>query len=108
MEYGAQHGITDQFGMDLPETQVEEQDLAFEKNAAKFSKSKEYQALKEHLESRIDHYKTQLPGGKPIVEANAQDWIVANLVIGEFQAVLQAYENAQQVVKEANAKRQTG
>lgn len=102
MEYGSQHGITgDEYGVELPQTQVEEQDLAIEKNAAKFSKSKEYQALKSHLEQRINHYQTQLPSGKPITEASLEDWKVASLLIAELQAILDFYENARISVQDA-------
>lgn len=102
MEFGAQNAITEDYGTELPQTQVEETDLNIERNAAKFSKTKEFQALKDHLKQRIKFYQTQLPDGKPVTEAKIEDWKVANLVIAEFQAVLDFYENARQVVENAS------
>lgn len=101
---GPQHGlIGEDFGVDLPVMQVPERDLTIEKNAAKFSRTKEFQNLKRHLEERIATYQTFLPDGRVLSGPNptAEDWRVANLVIAEFKAVIAAYENAQQVVEEA-------
>lgn len=109
---GPQNAVVgDSSPIDLPETQVAEDELAREKQMAKFSKSKEYQILKEHLLQRIEFFKTRYPNGDPIAGEKdltklTQNWIVANLVIGEFQAVLDAYENANEAVKNA-AKRQS-
>lgn len=100
---GPQHGIIgdENFGTDLPETQVPERDLTSEKNAAKFSRTKEFQVLKEHLESRIEYYQKYLPNGRPLEEdaPSPEDWRVANRIIGEFNAVITAYEQAAEVVK---------
>lgn len=87
------------FGTTLPKTQVEEQDLAAERKAAKFSKTKEFKELKAHIEQRIAFYQTQLPNGDPVVKATTTDWVVANLVIAEFKAIIDAYERAAEAVK---------
>lgn len=106
MNQGAQNAVVGDItdATELPQTQIKEEDLAPEKNMAKFSKSKEYQKLKEYLESRIEFFQTYLPDGKPLTVENidVNNWKVANLVIGEFKAVLQAYENAQEVVDNVN------
>ena len=93
----AQNGIVgDNMGMDLPQTQVPKKDLSVEKNMAKFSKTKEYEALKEHLESRIGFYQGFLPDGRPINSQvpTAEQWAIANAIIGEFRAVIDVYESA--------------
>jgi len=95
--------------VDIPQTQVDEQQLITEENMAKFSKTKEYKRLKEHIEQRIDFYQNYLPDGQPLqskkdMEALGQTWMIANAVIGEFQGILQAYEMAGEAVKNARPK----
>ena len=110
-DLGAQNAVVgDTSPIDLPETVVDNTELVREKSMAKFSKSKEYQILKDHLEMRIEFFKTRYPNGDPIAAEKdltklTQNWIVANLVIGEFKAILDAYENANEAVKDA-ARRQ--
>lgn len=101
---GPQNMIPDEFGTELPHTQVEEAQLVNEKNMARFSKSKEFKALKEYMEGRIEFFQKYLPDGRPLTSDNVideKDWIIANTVIAEFQRVLDAYENAAEVVKNA-------
>lgn len=101
---GAQNAITDDsFGTELPTTQIDELALAGERSMARFSKTKEYKALKEYMENRIDFFQKYLPDGRPLTSDNVtdKDWIVANLVIGEFKNVLNAYEQAAEAVKNA-------
>ena len=106
-ETGAQNAITGDIAdiTELPVTQVSDQDLQNEKNMAKFSKTKEFRVLKEHIESRIKFFQTQMPDGTSTIMQPVEDliahWKVANLVIGEFQAILDAYENAKKVVDDA-------
>jgi hypothetical protein len=103
----AQNGIVgDSFGTDLPVTQVDNKSLLEEQKMARFSKSTEFKRLKEHLEERITFYQSYLPSGEAITQQTdvtklGQNWIVANAIIAEFQAVLMAYENAKEVVKNA-------
>lgn len=110
MQNGAQNGLVgDDFGTLLPETQIDQEQLATEKNMAKFSRTGEYQKLKSHLESRIRFYQQHLPDGRPLPEAaDAQQrgnmWLIANAIIGEFTAVLATYEQASAVVEEAAKK----
>lgn len=97
-------GDTD-LGIDLPESRVDEQDLVNERKAARFSKTKEFKALKEYFQGRIEHYQQFLPNGNPVEAADMAEvtanWKVANIVIGEFNGVIQAYENAKEAVDDA-------
>lgn len=103
----------DGFGLDVPETQPVEgadQDI---KDAASFTKTKDYKNLKEHMDSRIAYYQTYLPDGRPVQNAPDFDrigpmWIAANVVIGEFKAVLGAYEQAAAIIAEENRKANSG
>jgi hypothetical protein len=93
----------DTFGTDLPKTQIDENLLNVEKNLAKYSKTKEFKALKEYLEARIKFFESFLPDGKEVRwSADSETglkWVVANNVINEFKAVLNRYEQAADVVK---------
>jgi hypothetical protein len=116
---GAQNAITDDnFGTELPVTQIDDALLINERNMAKFSKTKEYRALKEYMEARIEFFQTYLPDGNSInggLSAKGEQvphldnktiatyWRAANIVIGEFKSVLQAYEQAAEAVKNADA-----
>lgn len=100
-----QNGIIgDDFGTSLPELVVNEDSLKVERNMARFSKTAEFKKLKELLEDRIAFYKTHLPDGRPIVGTTpdelAQMWPIANAIIGEFQAILNAYQLANDAVEE--------
>lgn len=102
----AEHGIVgEDYGIDLPETNQDEALLIEEQKLAKFSKTREYRRLKEHLEQRIDYYQTFLPSGEPIAgvkpEELAKSWLVANAIIAEFRAVIATYEGAREVVSDA-------
>lgn len=103
---GPQNGIIgEDFGTTLPEARIDQDTLSVEKNMAKFSKSKEYKKLKEHLLDRVEYYQSFLPDGRDVRTGTiptAEQWVIANAVIGEFKAVLTAYENAQEVVENAN------
>lgn len=101
---GPQNGLLgDNFGTDIPEMRMDNQDLVNEKKRARFSKTKEYLALKEHLQSRIAFYQTQLPDGRAIPGLPKDEllinWAVANLVIREFDAIITAYETVRDTVK---------
>ena len=100
----AQHGlIGDNYGIDLPDVDIDKDELDEEKRMARFSKSKEFKKLKQIMESRIAFYQKALPDGRPLTEVDAiergRQWEVANIVIGEFKMVLAAYEDANEVVK---------
>lgn len=102
---GPQHGIVgDDSVTELPETTIDENQLVDEQKAAKFSKTAEFKKLKEHLEDRIEFYQKYLPDGRAVVEEPAAElgnkWMIANAIIGEFTAVIAAYEEAAKVVQE--------
>lgn len=94
------------FGTSLPQTDVPEEALTEEKKMAKYSKSKEFARLKEHVDGRIEYYKRYQPNGTSIIEMKDEErslyWAVANIVIAEFQAILDSYEQAKEAVNDTN------
>ena len=97
--------VGDAQGIDLPVAELDSTLLTEERKNAKFSRTAEYKKLKDYIEGRITFYQTCLPNGAEVgLEAapTAEDWRVANRVIGEFKAILNKYENAAQIVREAN------
>lgn len=104
----SQNGIIgdEDYGTNLPVSQVDNTQLNVEKGMARFSKTREFKKIKEHLESRIEFYQQYLPDGRDIRSGTmptSTDWIVANTIINEFKMVLFSYENAQEVVDNANS-----
>lgn len=106
---GPQNGIMGEDSpTELPDRQIDESQLAAMAKTARFSKTAEYKELKEHLEGRIDFYQKYLPDGRAIgaqddMDKMAKMWVVANVLIGEFKAVIDAYEGAAQYVKDATS-----
>lgn len=101
----AQNGVIGDDPTAMPQTVVDEQQLTVERNMATFSQSKEYRALKEHIDTRIVFYQSYLPDGRPVEERPTIDnWVIANAVIGEFKAILAAYELARKTVEEHDAR----
>lgn len=119
MSAGAQNGIVGDdagYGLDIPEYQAEEDEALRElSKSARFSRTAEFQALKEKLASRIEYYKGYQPGGNgadiAIKDLSNDErgwrWLAADLVISEFSAVIKAYEMAYQQVKDESTKRAT-
>lgn len=99
----AENGIIgNNSGIDLPLTQIDERLLDDERKMAKFSKTDEFKRLKEHLDERINFYQTFLPDGRPLnSDVKAENWVIANAIIGELKGIILAYEQANQVVKDA-------
>lgn len=98
--------IGDAYPTELPVTDVPTQDLTEEKKMAKFSKTAEFKRLKTHMEERIAYYQTFLPSGKSVLEAEdvtklGQNWLVAQAIVTELQAIIDAYELANETVKNA-------
>lgn len=99
------------FGTDLPVSQVDQDAVDNETKMAKFSKTAEYQKLKEHLESRIEFYQNFLPDGRVLSQADVsmeemgRNWMVANSIVAEFKTVLSAYDNAKEGVDVSQRKR---
>jgi hypothetical protein len=95
--------IGDNYGTDLPETTVSNEAEQSLKNAARFSKSKEFQELKRHLESRMAFYQTYLPDGRHLEAVDTpergQMWVAANYIIAECRAIIDVYEQAAEALK---------
>lgn len=113
---GPQNGIMGDdasFGTDIPETQIPVDDLSRERNMAKFSKSAEYKILKELMGSRMQHWRQFVPGGPAgdiainqlPNEERGWRWLAADAIILEFQSILNAYEMANEAVKNATTER---
>lgn len=99
-----QNGIIgDEFGIDIPETVVDDVELVAEKKAARYSRTREYKRLKEHFESRIVFYQGHLPNGEDVTTStpSLEDWRVANAIIKEFNTVINFYETSSDIVKDA-------
>jgi len=82
---------------------LEKEVLVEEKKMAKYSKTKEFKRIKEHCEDRIKFYQQYLPNGSEValdVRPTAEDWAVANRVIGELKALMNMYQIASEAVKE--------
>src|SRR4051812_32656481 len=88
------------FGTSLPTTDVPEEVLEEEKKLAKYSQTAEFKRLKEFMENRIKFYQHYFPDGKPIdsVPADPQTiashWMAANIVVREFNNILNEYAQA--------------
>jgi hypothetical protein len=98
------NGIIDESTMALPqETGVDLETLKLEKQMAKFARSSEFKLLKEHLLSRIEFYQEFYPDGRQVNQEipTPEQWIIANAVIGEFKLVIGSFEQAAEVVKDA-------
>lgn len=108
---GPQNIITgDDTGVELPQMQVDETSLLEEKKMAKYSRSSEFARIKQHCEDRIKFYQSHLPDGRDVREGvlpTPQDWVVANAVIAEFNALLNSYQIANEAVEE-DAKQKSG
>lgn len=101
---GPQNGLMGEaFGIDLPQTGVEEQDLTLERSMAKYSKTEDFKRIKEHLESRIAFYQGHLPDGTSVMVSmpSIAQWQAANVIIGELKAILASYELATEVVEKS-------
>lgn len=109
---GPANGVVgDQFGTELPQTEVPAADLSREKDMARFSKSKEFAALKSAIEAKIEFYQGFIPGanGSAISvqdlpnEERGWRWLAADNIISEFKSILTAYEQAAEAVKNESA-----
>lgn len=96
--------IGDQTGVELPQTPVDEEAIIELRKKARFSKSKEFKELREAMEARIEFYQNFLPSGELVAIASkekAQDnWRLANIVIAELKAVLSAYDDSVELLKD--------
>lgn len=105
---------------ELPQAAVDDSQLKELIKTAKFAKSAEYKQLKQHYLDRIDFYKKYLPDGRAVaatgtstsssvdgltLEELGRMWVAANVIIGEFNAIMNVYEQAAQYVKDATPQR---
>lgn len=98
------NGIIDESTIALPqETGVDEESLKLEKRMAKFAKSSEFKLLKDHLLSRIEFYQEFYPDGRQVNQdiPTPEQWVIANAIIGEFKLIIGSFEQAAEVVKDA-------
>lgn len=99
--------IGDAQGIDLPQATPDPNALAEEKNMAKYAKSKEFARIKAFCEDRIAFYQASLPDGRPLnmsglsMDELGRQWIAANVIVTEFTALMNIYENVQTTVDEA-------
>lgn len=94
-------------GIDLPEAKLDDKELVEEKKMAKYSKTAEFKRIQDHFEERKKFYQRYLPDGRPVAAVPKKDleamWIAANVIIAEFEQVMNMYENAKAVVDEVQA-----
>ena len=93
--------------IDLPEAQIDEDQLNAEKGMAQYTTSAEFKQIQDYCQGRIEFYQTHLPNGAEIgldVAPSSEDWRVANRVIGELKALMNNYETAADAVKEDDGK----
>lgn len=111
---GPQNGLLGDSGMEIDIPQMApEDDASFEelKKTAKFSRTAEFKELKTYLQTRMDFYKTYLPDGRAVGGAPldfvemGQMWVSSNVIIGEMQMIIDAYESAAKAVKDATTER---
>lgn len=96
--------IGDAMSIELPQIAQDDDNLNEEKNMARYSRTAEFKKIKEHCEERIKFYQTCLPNGLEVgldVVPSTEDWRVANRVIGELKMLMNMYEIANEVVKQA-------
>lgn len=98
---------------ELPKTIVSEELLNEEKRKAKYSKTKEFKEIVEYWTARKKFFQEYLPVGMEVrfqvpSKEIAQQWVLANNIINEINAFLLQYENATEVVKEAERVQRQG
>lgn len=101
MQYGI---IGDTMGVDLPQMEMEETSLAEEKKMAKYSRSTEFKRIQDHFNDRIAFYQTHLPDGRNVGSGKIptpEEWLAANVIIGEFKLVINMFEIANEAVKDS-------
>lgn len=95
--------VGDDYGVEIPQSQVpDNKALVEEKKIAKYSKSREFQRIKEYFETRIEFYQKNLPDGREIgpYTPTSEDWRVANLLIKEFKVLTKSYESIAETIDE--------
>lgn len=99
-----QNGIADESTLVMPqETGIDKDALKLEKQMAKFAKSSEFKLLKDHLVGRIEFYQEFYPDGRAINQdvPTPEQWVIANAIIGELKLIIGSFEQAAEVVTDA-------
>lgn len=95
--------IGDISATELPEKPVDNDAINEIRKKAKYSRSKEFQELKENMMQRIEFYTKYLPNGTPVATLSQTDasrnWPLANIIIAELQQVIDGYANAEEESK---------
>lgn len=96
----------DNFGLELPTSQIDQPQLDEEVRKARYSKTKEFKEIKQYWEDRRSFFQSYTPGGAEIRfqipdENVAQQWVLANNMINEIDAFLSRYSDAAKAVKDA-------
>ena len=101
-------GIMDEGGLAPFEQGLTTEQLAEEKTMAKYSRSKEFSIFRSRMESRMDFYRSFLPGGQPVIDVTEAErgkyWAIADIVIREFSSILNDYDSKAEAVKDATRK----
>ena len=83
------------------EAPVEVEGVVEEKKKAQYAVSEEFQQIQAHCVERIAFYQTHLPDGKIIgleVKPTDMDWAIANVIISEFNLLMNIYNTATEAV----------
>lgn len=101
---GPQNGIVgNDYGIDLPETKIDDEQLIETKKMAKFTRTAEYARQKMWVDAKIAFYQKYLPNGTPVSAATASEraehWVAANEIIAILQEFLSSYETSAQEVE---------
>lgn len=113
---GPQHGVIGgdaMYGTELPQTETPEVDLSVERGMARFSRTKEFKALKQTIEQRKKYWRQFQPGanGQHIafreMPNEERGWrsLVSDYLIEELDMLINAYETANEVVANAEKAR---
>lgn len=98
----------DDFGTDIPETNIPDNQLLDEKKMAKFTRTAEYARQKRWIDEKVKYYKQFTPDGRPIASVDpnnlATHWVVANEIISVLEEFRTSYEEAAEIVKEVEGK----
>jgi len=88
----------DNFGTELPQTQIDDSEMKEIMSMAKYAKSAEFKRIQEYFQQRISYYQAYLPDGRAVTDLSPEEamkmWPIANTIIQEYNYILGVYENA--------------
>jgi hypothetical protein len=97
--------LGDDYGTQLPQTQVDPESVVESKKMAKFTRTAEYKRQKEWVESKISFYQRYMPDGRLLsgVDTNelSSHWVAANEIISVLNEFLTSYDLAVEETTEA-------